>query len=155
MALTRSKIVAILAIVTAASLGGAYYWKNKMDQSEESTDQAIENADIEKSKQPTAAPPKDSSQLASIAKGRGNKFYNEKKLDEAIECYDEAIGLFPSEHPELRLTYANRAACHLLKVTQSDDLSFFSSYKFYFIQGDYQNVVNDCTKGKLNVKALL
>lgn len=57
--------------------------------------------------------------LAEAARSKGNKFYTDKKIDEAIACYTESIGLYPAEHKDLRLAYANRAACNLIKVLHS------------------------------------
>merc|ERR1719231_1749039 len=47
------------------------------------------------------------------AKARGNEHFKKKEYDEAITCYDEALGASPDGHPDTAVYYANRAACLL------------------------------------------
>jgi len=60
------------------------------------------------------------------AKAMGNAHFKNKEYDEAITCYDEALGATPDGHPDTAVFYANRAACLLA-------------------QGDHEGVVSDCT----------
>jgi len=49
---------------------------------------------------------------ASASKERGNTFFKAGDIDQAIECYSEAIDLAPPGAIELATFYANRAACY-------------------------------------------
>lgn len=49
--------------------------------------------------------------LATEHKQKGNIFVQQKKWDNAIACYSEAIKIFPYD----AVFYANRALCHLKK----------------------------------------
>ena len=43
----------------------------------------------------------------------GNLAFKNSEIDSAIKYYDEAIKAYPSDHQDLALTFANRAACYL------------------------------------------
>eukprot|EP01100_Stratorugosa_tubuloviscum_P010685 TRINITY_DN4611_c0_g1_i1.p1 TRINITY_DN4611_c0_g1~~TRINITY_DN4611_c0_g1_i1.p1 ORF type:complete len:194 (+),score=67.38 TRINITY_DN4611_c0_g1_i1:58-639(+) len=60
-------------------------------------------------------------------KEEGNQYYFEKKYEEAIEIYSEAIHKLPSTHQTLPILFANRAACYLQKT-------------------DFDNCVKDCNQ---------
>ncbi|VFQ92266.1 unnamed protein product [Cuscuta campestris] len=57
--------------------------------------------------------------LASVAKERGNKHFNDKSWNEAVTCYSQSI-----KHAPTAVAYANRAAAHLklseYKLTEAD-----------------------------------
>ncbi|KAJ3003862.1 TOM (translocase of outer membrane) complex component [Thoreauomyces humboldtii] len=74
-------------------------------------------ADIE------ALAPRERADLAASAKTAGNKFFAQKKYEEAITLYSQAIAL----KPEDAVFYSNRAACYS-NLSQWDD------------------VINDCTE---------
>lgn len=44
---------------------------------------------------------------------KGNLAFKDGDIDLAIKNYNEAIELYPNDHQDLALTYANRAACYL------------------------------------------
>ncbi|KAI8819490.1 import receptor [Fimicolochytrium jonesii] len=71
---------------------------------------------------PDALSEKERADLAKSAKTLGNKYYGEKKYQEAIDLYSQAIVLQPDA-----VFYSNRAAC-------------------YANLNDYDNVINDCTE---------
>ena len=52
-------------------------------------------------------------------KERGNAYYQRKEYDAAVECYNRAIDLDPSQHA----TYTNRAAAHFATQNYEDALS--------------------------------
>ena len=46
-------------------------------------------------------------------KAKGNVFFKEKKFEEAITCYEQAIELCPEDHPEdMAMFNHNIAACY-------------------------------------------
>ena len=46
-------------------------------------------------------------------KAKGNGFFKEKKFEEAIACYEQAIELCPEDHPEdMAMFNHNIAACY-------------------------------------------
>ncbi|XP_047356002.1 RNA polymerase II-associated protein 3 isoform X1 [Vespa velutina] len=72
---------------------------DKTDSSEESEEELNEDALTTKH------------DLATEHKQKGNIFVQQKKWDNAIACYSEAIKIFPYD----AVFYANRALCHLKK----------------------------------------
>jgi import receptor subunit TOM70 len=106
---SNRRTIAFLALTAIAASSAWLIYSRKKRLPDESID-AHTSMDINM-QQRTA--------LAEAARSKGNKFYTDKKIDEAIACYTESINLYPSEHKDLRLAYANRAACNLLKVLHS------------------------------------
>jgi hypothetical protein len=39
--------------------------------------------------------------------------FKDGDIELAIKCYNDAIDMYPLNHQDLALTYANRAACYL------------------------------------------
>lgn len=68
-------------------------------------------------------------ELATTARSQGNDFYKVGDTHQAITFYTEAISLYPENHHDLALAYANRAACYLKLVFYIVQTIFF---KFNF-----------------------
>lgn len=56
-------------------------------------------------------------ELAEASRVKGNKYYNAGKFEKAIECYNEAIRMYPEGSEGLVLAYSNLAACHIKSVS--------------------------------------
>lgn len=52
--------------------------------------------------------------LASRARSKGNWFFHDKKISQALECYDAAIRMSPAQDKDISLAYCNRAACNYM-----------------------------------------
>lgn len=113
MSSSRKAIAILTLTAVAASVAWLAYTKKKRDNEESIETRSSPDNNLE---QRTA--------LAEAARSKGNKFYTDKKIDEAIACYTESITLYPRNHNDLRLAFANRAACHLLKVLSVVDFFF-------------------------------
>lgn len=82
-----------------------------------------------KKETPPAAPVSEKKARADAAKARGNALYKEKKLDEALAAYDEAISIDPSN-----ILYNNNKAAVLIE------------------KGDYDGAIELCTNALENSK---
>eukprot|EP01102_Stenamoeba_stenopodia_P003603 TRINITY_DN13789_c0_g1_i1.p1 TRINITY_DN13789_c0_g1~~TRINITY_DN13789_c0_g1_i1.p1 ORF type:complete len:253 (+),score=64.05 TRINITY_DN13789_c0_g1_i1:103-759(+) len=58
---------------------------------------------------------------AKKLKDEGNTLFAERKYDEAIHCYTQALFVAPPSHKECAVFYANRAACYIY-LTQYDEV---------------------------------
>lgn len=105
----RTSLLAVAAATTAAVTFYAYRSYNKVQSSKA-------KVELESSLVDTSPQSEKNEILAEAAKSRGNKFFNEKNYEEAITAYSEALHLYPVDHFSRCISYANRAACHLVLV---------------------------------------
>lgn len=125
MSSTKKALTFLTLTAIAASTAWLLYNKKKICTNEPIEEEACQDKTLDQRMA-----------LAEAARIKGNKFYSDKKIEEAITCYTESIALYPADHKDLRLALANRAACHLL-------------------ENEFKAVIEDCTEGRKGLSFLL